>query len=150
MNPDTNYSLDEYLNDVTTALFKAPKGGRLSDNEQSLQATAIALMMRSSGLVASSKSSASLTAQTDALNAEDTLDELPLSFPCSCGMNHSTEFARFNLGLPTLTKDQLGALMTGRLRKVLSLYKSRRASAVGSTKDFYDYQILLIERIFEN
>lgn len=150
VNPDTNYSLDEYLNDVTTALFKAPKGGRLSDNEQSLQATAIALMMRSSGLVASSKSSASLTAQTDALNAEDTLDELPPSFPCSCGMNHSTEFARFNLGLPTLTKDQLGALMTGRLRKVLSLYKSRRASAVGSTKDFYDYQILLIERIFEN
>jgi len=40
--------------------------------------------------------------------------------------------------------------MTGRLRKVLSLYKSRRAAATGSTKDFYDYQILLIERTFAN
>ena len=45
---------------------------------------------------------------------------------------------------------EIGALMTGRLRKVLSLYKSRRAAATGSTKDFYDYQILLIERTFAN
>ena len=37
-----------------------------------------------------------------------------------------------------------------RLREVLRLYKARRGSATGSTRDFYDYQILLIERLFAN
>jgi hypothetical protein len=60
------------------------------------------------------------------------------------------EFARFNFGLPTLTSNQLGALMTGRLNEVLKLYKSRVASATGSTKDFYNYQIIKIERIFND
>jgi hypothetical protein len=60
------------------------------------------------------------------------------------------EFARFNFGLPTLTANQLGAIMTGRLSEVLKLYKSRVTSATGSTKDFYNYQIIKIERIFND
>lgn len=46
VDPVHNFRLDEYLNEVTTALFKAPTGGRLSDAEQSLQAAAIALMLK--------------------------------------------------------------------------------------------------------
>ena len=159
VDPVHNFRLDEYLNEVTTALFKAPTGGRLSDAEQSLQAAAIALMLKNTGLAPTAKASTSLTGDAAALHTgaigqpttpEDAFDEMTSSFPCSCGMSHGNEFARINFGLPTLTKEQIGALMTGRLRKVLSLYKSRRAAATGSTKDFYDYQILLIERTFAN
>ena len=159
VDPVHNFRLDEYLNEVTTALFKAPTGGRLSDAEQSLQAAAIALMLKNTGLAPTAKASTSLTGDAAALHTgaigqpatpKDAFDEMTSSFPCSCGMSHGNEFARINFGLPTLTKEQIGALMTGRLRKVLSLYKSRRAAATGSTKDFYDYQILLIERTFAN
>ena len=159
MDPANNYRLDEYLDEVTTALFKAPTGGRLSDAEQNLQAAAISVMLKNTGLAPSTKASTSLVGYTyvapnpttgQETAQEDAFDEIASNFPCSCGMSHGNEFARINFGLPTLTKEQIGALMTGRLRKVLNLYKSRRAAATGSTKDFYDYQILLIERTFAN
>ncbi len=142
MDAKRNYTLDAYMADVTDAIFIAPKNGRLSDTEQSLQATAITLMINNTGLKAKASSSSSL-AETEAYNA---LDEKRPSFPCSCGMAHESSFARLNFGLPTLPKAQIGAIMTGRLNKVLSLYKARRNGAKGSTRDFYDYQILLIER----
>ena len=116
-------------------------------------------MLKNTGLAPTTKASTSLVGYTDVAPnpttgqetaQEDAFDEMASNFPCSCGMSHGNEFARINFGLPTLTKEQIGALMTGRLRKVLNLYKSRRAAATGSTKDFYDYQILLIERTFAN
>lgn len=146
VNPELNYTLDSYLADVTDAIFKAPKGGKLSEVEQNLQAAAISIMLKNTGLTPKAQSTKSLAEEENLL--AETWPET--SFPCSCGMSHGNEFARINFGLPTLTQDQIGVLMTGRLRKVLSLYKSRRASATGTTKDFYDYQILLIERIFAN
>jgi len=36
--------------------------------------------------------------------------------------------------------------MTGRLERVLQKYKVFRNTATGSTRDYYDYQILLIEK----
>lgn len=157
VDPAHNFRLDEYLDEVTTAIFKAPDGGRLSDAEQSLQASAIAIMLKNTGLAPAAKAPAITTGdalRTDdggrAAAREDAPDETAQGFPCSCGMSRGDGFSRPNFGLPTLAKEQLGALMTGRLRKVLGLYKSRRAAATGSTRDFYDYQILLIERTFAN
>ena len=79
---------------------------------------------------------------------EASIDESGVT--CSHCINEMKEFARFNFGLPTLTANQLGAIMTGRLNEVLKLYKTRAASATGSTKDFYNYQIIKIERIFND
>lgn len=143
IDPEKNYPLEKYLEDVTQAIFKAPTNGKLSPVEQNLQATAISIMLNNSGLVAKDKASATSISNED-------MTDLESNFPCSCNMSQTDHFARINFGLPTLPKEQIGAIMTGRLRKVLSLYKSRRSSATGATKDFYDYQILLIERIFNN
>lgn len=138
-----NYTLENYLEDVTKNLFKAPEGGKLSDVEQNLQAAAINIMIKNSGLSQqAAKSTTSLTEETAATLPEE-------SFGC-CALGPSTDFARINFGLPTLTKERIGAIMTGRLKKVLALYKARKGGATGSTKDFYDYQILLIERILSN
>ena len=40
--------------------------------------------------------------------------------------------------------------MVGRLNKIAQLYKSRRIASTGDTRDFYDYQLLLIERVMKN
>lgn len=138
-----NYTLENYLEDVTKNLFKAPERGKLSDVEQNLQSAAINIMIKNSGLSQqAAKSTTSLTEETAATLPEE-------SFGC-CALGLSTDFARINFGLPTLTKERMGAIMTGRLKKVLALYKARRGSASGSTRDFYDYQILLIERTLSN
>ena len=116
--------------------------------EQNLQATAITLMMNNSGLASKAKTSTASLADEEAAAAADLRDgQLPGC--CAIGPD-GTAFARINFGLPTLPKDRLGALMTGQLRQVLRLYQARRGSATGSTRDFYDYQILLIERLFAN
>ena len=145
VDPAQNYTLDEYMEDLTEELFKAPSGGRLSDAEQQLQAAAINIMINNSGLDTKAKASSALALQTETA-LHDT--ECPQPGCCALGMPEATSFARINFGLPTLPKDRMGALMTGRLREVLRLYKARRGAANGSTRDFYDYQILRIERIF--
>ena len=148
VDPANNYVLDDYMDDLREALFKAPQGGKLPDVEQNLQATAITLMMNNSGLASKAKTSTASLADEEAAAAADLRDgQLPGC--CAIGPD-GTAFARINFGLPTLPKDRLGALMTGQLRQVLRLYQARRGSATGSTRDFYDYQILLIERLFAN
>ena len=42
-------------------------------------------------------------------------------------------------------------MMTARLREIMNLYKTKRASATDAdTRDFYDYQILAIGKILKN
>lgn len=145
-----NYLLPDYLNDVMANLFKAPVGGKLDRQEQNLQAAAIALMMNNTGLKTAAKETSSTSSLVgDELGADD---ELGCCHPvCSrMKMEDTHSFLRVNFGLPTLSKARMGAVMTGCLRKVLQLYKSRRAASNGETRDFYEYQILLMERTLSN
>ncbi len=135
-NPKTNYQLDDYLDDLTSALFVAPKGGRLSDVEQHLQSSAVSQMLTASGLQGSSASSSSSSSSFS-------WDE-SLSDGSFCG--YTQDFVRINFGVSALSKTQLGVIMTGRLKRVLQKYRQYRNTATGTTRDFYDYEILLIER----
>ena len=139
-DPVNNYRLDDYLNDVTNAIFRAPAAGKLSDAEQALQSAAIDQMIKGSGLVASSaKSSTSkIVLSQDASAVADGDDEHFCSF--------GNDFVRINFGVSSLSKPQMGAIMTGRLKRVLQKYKVFRNTATGATRDYYDYQILLIEK----
>ena len=130
----TNYQLDDYLEDVTQALFKAPQGGKLSRAEQQLESAAVAFMMKNSGLAQGAAAKTSSFADDD--------DE------CFC--NWHQDFARLNFGVSSLPKERMGALMMGRLNKVLVKYRQFRTLAKGSTRDYYDYQILQIERLLSN
>jgi hypothetical protein len=135
-NPKNNYQLDDYLDDLTAALFIAPKGGRLSDVEQHLQSSAVSQMLTASGLQGSSASSSSSSSSFS-------WDE-SLSDGSFCG--YTQDFVRINFGVSALSKAQLGVIMTGRLKRVLQKYRQYRNTATGTTRDFYDYEILLIER----
>ena len=49
-----------------------------------------------------------------------------------------------------LSDAETGALMTGSLQRVLNKYRAYRATATGSTRDFYSYQILHVEKLLNN
>ena len=54
------------------------------------------------------------------------------------------------MGVSALSKAQMGAIMTGQLRRLLPKYRAYRNQATGSTRDFYDYQILIMEKAFKS
>lgn len=136
-NPTVNYALEDYLNDLTTAIFKAPTNGELSSAEQQLQTAAITFMINNSGLAPKAATSSSSTSSFD-----DDNDAF-----CS---HFGNDFARINMGTSSLSKDQMCAIMMGRLKKVLTKYRANRAVAKGLTRDFYDYEILQIEKVLSN
>lgn len=145
-NPTLNYPIDNYLNDLTNALFIAPKGGRLSIAEQKLQTVAIEQMIKASGLEKSSAKSSS----SSKLAIEEFWNDV-MSPTSVCGHNHGSQsFSRINLGSAALPQSELGAIMFGRLKVVLAKYRAYRGTATGSTRDFYNYQIFLIERLLSN
>lgn len=135
LDKTNNYTLESYLEDLTNGIFTAPKGGRLTVAEQELQTAAINQMIRTSGLQANAKASSTALDEKHA-DHEST-------FCCSY---HDTSFFRVNMGLSTLSKEEMGAVMLGRLQKVLQKYRAYRATATGLTKDFYNYHILQIEK----
>ena len=137
-----NYQLNDYFDDLTAALFIAPKGGRLSDAEQHLQQSAVNQMLTASGLVASSSASASSSLAADDASAAQPDDSDAADHFCG----YTQDFVRINFGVSALSKPQMGALMTGRLKRVLQKYRQFRNMATGTTRDFYDYEILLMER----
>lgn len=142
-DPKHNYKIYDYLNDFTNAVFTAPKAGVLSDTDKNLQSVAIAQMIKNLSLETSA------AVKSSALNDYVELDNdcHDTMVPCSHHVCDGTRsFARINLGVSSLTKDEFGSIMMGRLQVVLQKYKTYRNTAKGATKDFYDYQILKIER----
>lgn len=145
VNANTNYTIEGYMNDLTNMIFKAPVGGKLSYAEQALQSNAINLMMQRTGLQPETgKKTRGLT--------DDQLwqNDLEMSQQI-CNANDMTDsFVRINYGGSMLSDAETGALMTGSLQRVLNKYRAYRATATGSTRDFYSYQILLMEKLLNN
>lgn len=88
--------------------------------------------------------------------AAETIPALPCGFTGShslteaCSAHHEGEnsFFRLLLNQTPLPTNELRPMMTSLLRKTQNLYKSRRATAPdAATRDFYDYQILSIDRV---
>lgn len=140
-NPTGCYTLEGYLDDFLALTFIRPTGGKISEAEQALESAAVAQMIASSGL-APAGSAAS------ARSLDDFHEEDGCTLMGFCA--HETSFARINMGTSSLTKTELGAVMTGCLNRVLARYRTYRAQATGLTRDFYDYQILQIQRVLAN
>ncbi len=68
---------------------------------------------------------------------------------CNDNCMHDS-FVRINYGASRLSDVEMGAMMLGQMHRVLTKYRAYRASATGSTRDFYTYQILKIEKLLAN
>ena len=154
LDPKNNYTLPEYIAEAYDGIFDATKKGKALDaTERNMQQAAIDVMTTYSGLKpketkrsdALALSVADEFAETIALS---TLPEMPCGFsPCQAYEDGDHSFFRLLLNQTPLHTTELRPMMTSLLRKTQALYKSRRASATdASTRDFYDYQILAIER----
>lgn len=159
LDPKVNYTLPEYIAEAYDGIFEATnKGKKLDATERNMQQAAIDVMTTYSGLKPKeTKSSRSLTDQEDTLSVVDefaetmalsTLPEFPCGFSaCQAHEDGDHSFFRLLLNQPPLPSTELRPMMTSLLRKTLNLYKTRRAAtADAATRDFYDYQIIQINK----
>lgn len=142
VDPTHNYDINSYADYLFSQIFKAPTRGKLSNAEQNIQAVTVGLMMSRTGLDDDKKAAKSSSAALSATQEQ--------TFTCNHNTASDCSFARINLGGSALDSAETGALMLGQLQKVLTKFRSYRASTTGSTRDFYNYQILLIERLLKN
>ena len=160
LDPVNNYKLRDYMDDAIHSIFEATyKGKALDATERNLQASAIGVMVNYSGLKpkeqkASSSKSLSIVDEFAMTLAESTVPQLP------CGLAHletvadpdeARSFLRILLNQTALPVTEMQPMMTARLKEIMNLYKTKRASAPDAdTRDFYDYQILAIGKILKN
>ena len=155
-DPKNNYKLDDYINDAFRGIFDATyKGKALNATERNLQAMAIDVYTLYSGLQPkeskSSSKSVSIMDEFAMTIADNTMPALPCSMaPSVCADDHRS-FFRILMAQPSLPAIELRPLMAAQLRKVLALYKSKRATTTdATTRDFYDYQIHVINKTLTN
>lgn len=154
LNPTQNYTINEYMKDILAELFQATyRNENLSEADMNLQAITVAVLANYTGL----KSSASKSKANDAFNSFSETCSIANepSLPCSLSEKHdhkseSTSFLRINFGQPTLSPIIAAPMMTANIKKILALYKQKRATAPSAaTREFYDYQIVKIENLFK-
>lgn len=156
LDPKTNYTLPEYIAEAYDGIFDATKKGKKLDaTERNMQQAAIDVMSTYSGLKPKETKKTSALAESvvdeyAAVIAMSTLPEMPCGFSvCDAYEQGHDSFFRLLLNQSPLPATELRPMMTSLLRKTQTLYKNRRASADAQTRDFYDYQILAIERVLE-
>lgn len=155
VDPVNNYTVNGYVNDVIAEVFKATYQNKaLNADEINIQTTALNQIIGGSGLK-KQDAKAKATASSDESFMIDEHECLSPSMPCSHTAleraDESRSFLRINFGLPTLQPVLLNSMMTAQLKKVLALYKQKKATTADvATRNFYDYQILTIEKLFKD
>lgn len=148
-NKSKNYSVTSYMNDAVNEVFKTTiNGGSLTAEDMSLQSTAISVLMNISGLQPAPARAGGVRLMQEYENFVNTVYKT--SMPCSHHNCEEHSFARIIMNQPQLSKEKLNPLAAAQLKRISSLYKQGKASGVNQeTKNFYDYYILQIDRLFK-
>lgn len=151
LNPKGYYTSTTFFRDACAEIFKASyQGKKLSNVEQNLQAAAIDLMVSYSKLQPATKSSSKSFADNDEISDAEGYSCLPCSHAgCTHHANESS-FVRINLGQTSPGDTQLAPMMTAQLREIERLYtQQRNAVSDTATRNFYDYQLLKLQKLFD-
>lgn len=143
-NPKRNYSLDKYVADAFSQIFQPTLQGRsLSESDLKLESAAIDFYTKNSGLQPQQAKKSILGLDSkDAITVNVAADKLP----CEAA-EAETGFVRINYGLPALDSNIYKPMMTGQLKRVLQLFRAKRNTGDIKTRNFYDYQILTINKL---
>ena len=148
VDPKNNYQLNTYMDDVMAEILKVKNPARLTENEKLIISTSVNLLISNSGLV---KAAAKTNTQALSDDYEEMISNTDkISVPCNCCHLDEQSFTRYTLTVPSLPKDKLAPVMIGKLKQTQQTLKARSAGASADTKNFYDYQLILIERAFDN
>ena len=146
VNPTKNYSLGQYMNDAFNEIFQNTlKGKALSESDINLQASIISLFKKSAGLDGDDSKKKGLSLLQEELKDDNIC--LP-TLPCS-HTEAEYSFMRINYGLPALSPNLLEPLMLSQLKKVVALYKQKRTTGDAKTRNYYEYQILQIDKLLK-
>lgn len=146
VNPTKNYSLGQYMNDAFNEIFQNTlKGKALSESDINLQASIISLFKKSAGLDGDDSKKKGLSLLQEELKDDNIC--LP-SLPCS-HTEAEYSFMRINYGLPALSPNLLEPLMLSQLKKVVALYKQKRTTGDAKTRNYYEYQILQMDKLLK-
>lgn len=151
-DPKRNYSLDEYVSETMNEAFKTTLSGRpLSFEERQFQSALVEVFVKASGISSEgSKSKSAIQDYEDFMSLDLNSYPLPCSHQGCCHMDEAKSFARINFNLPVLPTHTFRPLMTSQLKKVLSWYKrSLGITSDRQTRDFYEYQILSIDKLLK-
>lgn len=155
LDPKTNYTLPEYLKEAMAGIFEATHNNRKLDaTERTMQAAALDVLTLYSGLKpqekkASSKALAPVDEFAEMMAVAGTSGMACNMFVPECAADADHSFFRILMNQTPLPVTELRPMMTAQLKNVLALYKSRRATAPdAATRDFYDYQIMQLNKVF--
>lgn len=145
------YKLEDYANDLIDAIFKVK--GSLTDADRTIQNMAIELMSAYSGLSEESKKSVKrLANDLDMIDQQLIEDNLPCALGCS-GHHADNEgensFFRLTMSAKPAPNEVIAPLLLQQLKRVQSIYRSRRSTGNASERAFFEYQLLRLERLMK-
>lgn len=149
LSPSTHYTVQQYLTDLVNAVFRDTRQGiALNRLEQDMQRAVIQELMYHYTPAKSTEKKSALAAEYDLY-----FDQAP-ALPCShigCDHNHEADdFSRSTYSTPAFDKFEAAPYMLGTLKRIQTLYQQARANATDSeTRNFYDYQLLLIKQALD-
>lgn len=151
LSPTTHYNVTQYLNDLVNEVFRDTKAYKaLTLVECDMQSAVVR------ELIAQYNPGTKIADKTALAEEYDMLFEQAPSMPCShyaCQHNDDNgidNFSRTTYNTPEFNKFEVAPYMLGTLKKIQTLYQQARANTTDSyTRNFYDYQLLLIKQALE-
>lgn len=148
LSPTTHYTVPQFLDELVSEVFLYTRQNKkLNLVERDMQAAVIKALMDQCPIKNKSGNQKTLAEEYDSFFNDD------VTLPCSHSMcehnanDNAESFSRYTSRTPAFNESELAPYMLGTLRKIQSLYRTARSTTGDNeTRNFYDYQLLLIEQ----
>lgn len=154
---DNLYTLDEYLKDATNAMFvNTIKSKSLTQEDMNLQNAAVAALMKYSNLDPSMNKGLMGGLADPEQELKKMMDFVAKESDAFCKQHGTCNFnkdeqsyARHNMTPAKLSAGVGRPIITATLKNILNLYKAKRGTGDARTRAYYDYQITVIQKLFD-
>ena len=151
------YTLDEYLKDATNAIFvNTIKSKSLTQEDMNLQNAAVAAVMKYSKLDPSMNKGLRGGLADPEQELKKMMDSVAKESNAFCKQHDKCSFhkeeqsyARHNMTPAKLSAGVGRPIITATLKNILNLYKAKRGTGDARTRAYYDYQITVIQKLFD-
>ena len=151
------YTLDEYLKDATNAIFvNTIKSKSLTQEDMNLQNAAVAALMKYSNLDPSMNKGLMGGLADPEQELKKMMDSVAKESNAFCKRHDKCSFhkeeqsyARHNMTPAKLSAGVGRPIITATLKNILNLYKAKRGTGDARTRAYYDYQITVIQKLFD-
>ena len=151
------YTLDEYLKDATNAIFvNTIKSKSLTQEDMNLQNAAVAALMKYSNLDPSMNKGLMGGLADPEQELKKMMDSVAKESNAFCKQHDKCSFhkeeqsyARHNITPAKLSAGVGRPIITATLKNILNLYKAKRGTGDARTRAYYDYQITVIQKLFD-